>query len=272
MNRPMPYGEFARIAAALLSQEWIFAKTMPENPHHYALRKNFRDDALFDSIVAAMRENSYSGKWGGRRYQYFNVNEHYYWTMGAPVPETILINRKVRGPTSYDEIAPRYGGLFTDTESLRENDDVLAMIDYRGGSVLEIGCASCPLAGRLPIDRYTGIDPSQAMIDICRENHPGGTFIRSDFEAFYGGEKYDYIIATFGAASYIHPDSLPWVRDLLNPGGKIFLMFYKDDYTPETYRKTGIFLDWHKGNYRAFPGEIPCGLSEYHNYLILRNQ
>ena len=139
-----------------------------------------------------------------------------------------------------------------------------------GGSKepLEIGCASCPLTGQMPIDRYTGIDPSQAMIDICRSSLPREQFIRSDFEAFYSGERYDYLIATFGAASYIHPDWLPWVNNLLHPGGALFLMFYQDDYIPETYRKTGIFLDWYQGNYRALSGD----LSVYHNYLILRNR
>jgi hypothetical protein len=262
----MPYDDFARIAGTLEAQDWIFAKTMPQNPHYYALRKNFKDDALFDSIVDAMRGYSYSGKWGGRNYQYFNVNNHYYWTMGAPIPKTVLINRKDRGPAPYDEIALRYDELFTDTESRHENEDVLAMIDYRGGSLLEIGCASCPLVAQISIDRYCGIDPSPKMTEICREKYPGERFIQSDFESFYDGQRYDYIAATFGAASYIHSGYLSWIHERLNPEGKFFLMFYKDEYTPATYRKTGIFLDWYKGNYKAIPGD----LSEYHNYIVLK--
>jgi hypothetical protein len=261
----MPYNDFAHIAGTLLNQKWIFAKTMPENPHHYAVRKNFWDDTLFDSIVAAMREYSYCGTWGGKSYRYFNVNEHYYWTMGAPISQTIIINRKVRGPTPYDQIALQYSELFNDAESRRENEEVLDMINYRGGSLLEIGCASTPLVGQIPIDEYCGIDPSPKMIEICRKNHDG-RFVQTDFESFFDGRRYDYIVATFGAVSYIHPDYLPWIDGHLNPGGKVFLMFYKDGYTPMTYQKTGISLDWYKGSYKVTPGD----LSDYHNYIVLK--
>ncbi|GMO33878.1 MAG: hypothetical protein Ta2B_14340 [Termitinemataceae bacterium] len=273
MNKPISYSDFSYIAKTLLAQDWIFAKTMPANPHHYALRKNFKtderfandSDSLFDFIVAAMRECSYSGKFGGRRYQYFNVNEHYYWTMGAPIKETILINRKLRGPVPYDEIASKYNDLFTDAGSLKENDDVLNMINYQGGSLLEIGCASCPLIERLEVSEYYGIDPSGKMIEICRRNNPNAVFVQSDFEAFYTPNHFDYIVATFGAASYIDENYLQRINEMLNPGGKIFLMFYKDDYLPATYQKTGMFLDWHKGNYKAFNGEM----RSYNNYFVL---
>jgi hypothetical protein len=274
MNAPMRYYDFAYIAKTLLAQDWIFAKTMPQNPHHYALRKNFKPDgqfsgdSLFEHTVTTMREYSYDGTFGGRKYKYFNVNGHYYWTMGALVKDTILINRKQRGPTAYDGIAAEYKGLFDDAESLKENEYVLDMINYKSGSMLEIGCASCPLVEKLPILDYTGIDPSEKMIEICRQNNTIGSFIRSDFEAFYPGERrFDYIVATFGAASYIETSHLQRVNELLNPGGRVFLMFYKDEYTPKTYRKTGICLEWNKGGYKVLPGKT----REYRDYVILSN-
>jgi hypothetical protein len=264
MNPPIPYNDFKFIAETLLQQHWIYAKTMPQNPHHYALRKDFESDELFDELVEMMRRYSYAGKFGGREYRYVDVNEHYYWTMGAPVRQTILINRKLREPSPYDQIAPQYSGLFTDAESLRENSDVLDMIGYTGGSMLELGCASCPLIEELPVSHYCGIDPSKGMIDLCRKQFPCGNFVQSDFEAFYSGEKYNNIVATFGAASYIHPQLLPKIFDMLVPGGRYFLMFYKDTYMPKTYQKTGIFLDWFKGNYASLPGDA----TEYHDYVI----
>jgi ubiquinone/menaquinone biosynthesis C-methylase UbiE len=268
MNKYLPYSEFSKIARTLLSQKWIFAKTMPQNPHHYALRENFYDDALFDATVAKMREYSYVGRFGGRQYQYFNINENFYWTMGEPIPTTILINRKLRGSSPYDEIASRYIELFSDKESQKENDDVLNLLDYKGGSVLEIGCACCPLISALNIDRYCGVDPSKKMLEICRQKYPGIRFIQSDFESLYDESRYDYIVATFGAASYIQPEYLQKVFNLVNSGGKIFLMFYKDDYTPKTYEKTGVSLNWYKGNFKTLTGEV----KKYHNYIIFTDK
>lgn len=39
-DSPEPLGdERARVARDLADQQWIFAKTMPENPHEYTLRR-----------------------------------------------------------------------------------------------------------------------------------------------------------------------------------------------------------------------------------------
>jgi hypothetical protein len=51
MNKYTPYTNFAAVAETLLTRDWIFAKTMPENPHWYALRKNFKVDADFIKAV-----------------------------------------------------------------------------------------------------------------------------------------------------------------------------------------------------------------------------
>jgi hypothetical protein len=74
-----------------------FAKTMPQNPHYYTLRKTWPDDELFDAVVIYIREYGQSEYWGtGRwkkKYQYFYWKGFKYWTMGSPINETILINR-----------------------------------------------------------------------------------------------------------------------------------------------------------------------------------
>ena len=83
--------EFAR---ALSSAEYRFAKSMPQNPHWYTLRKTWNNDDLFDEVVEYMRENSYTEYFWGKPYQMFDLNGYKYWTMGAEICETILINRK----------------------------------------------------------------------------------------------------------------------------------------------------------------------------------
>ena len=83
------------VAHDLAAQQWIFAKTMPENPHEYTLRREWASDADFVRAVLFIREHGYQNLFEGRWYTQLDVGEHTYWTMGAPVEETILINRKL---------------------------------------------------------------------------------------------------------------------------------------------------------------------------------
>ena len=58
-----------------------FAKTMPENPHSYTLRKDWIDKDFVD-FVLFIRENGYTEKFNGQSYTYLNINGYKYWTMG----------------------------------------------------------------------------------------------------------------------------------------------------------------------------------------------
>ncbi len=74
---------------------------MPQWPHEYTLKKwNPELKDTFEKFVIHIREHGRSEKilGGDRILQYFYIGEHKYWTMGAPLDETILINRaKVNG-------------------------------------------------------------------------------------------------------------------------------------------------------------------------------
>jgi hypothetical protein len=72
---------------------WVFAKTMPQHPHEYTLRKNARDDQEFEAVVSFIRAEGYTERHNGRTYTYLNVDDWKYWTMGAPLPKTIILNR-----------------------------------------------------------------------------------------------------------------------------------------------------------------------------------
>ena len=100
----IPPADLQRVRDLLLAQQWIFAKTMPDNPHWYTLRKNWERDADFAWTVETIRRYGYEEIYEGRSYTVLNIDDMKYWTMGAPVAETILINRKhltpVAGPPS----------------------------------------------------------------------------------------------------------------------------------------------------------------------------
>jgi hypothetical protein len=71
----------------------MFAKSMPQTPHEYTLRRDARDEALFERVVIYVRQVGYHQKWGKTTYIYLDIDGWQYWTMGAPLDKTILINR-----------------------------------------------------------------------------------------------------------------------------------------------------------------------------------
>lgn len=75
------------------SSTWQFAKTMPQTPHEYTLKRNAPDPKLFEQVVVYIRQAGYQAKFGKTIYSYLDIDGWQYWTMGAPVGETILINR-----------------------------------------------------------------------------------------------------------------------------------------------------------------------------------
>ena len=86
------------IAAFIRAHTWIFAKTMAHNPHEYTLRKHSRSEDEFVRFVVHIREAGYVLKFAGRPYKCLDVGPHRYWTMGAPLDKTILINRAKNAP------------------------------------------------------------------------------------------------------------------------------------------------------------------------------
>lgn len=101
-----PSEELARIQWLLETAQWTFARSMPQNPHWYTLRKRWENDDDFVAVVLFIRKYGYVERFPdpvkGWPYIQFNVNGFKYWTMGGPIGEkdtygywdTTLINRK----------------------------------------------------------------------------------------------------------------------------------------------------------------------------------
>ena len=66
---------------------------MPENPHYYMLRKEC-GDVEFVRFAELIRKYGHCQIYQGMAYTVLDVDGWLYWTMGAPIEETILINRK----------------------------------------------------------------------------------------------------------------------------------------------------------------------------------
>ena len=84
---------FAQSIKAFVDTEaWTFAKSMPEWPHEYLVRGQF-DAASFENLVRHIRQHGFEGRFYGRVLTYFAEDGFLYWTMGAPINETTIVNR-----------------------------------------------------------------------------------------------------------------------------------------------------------------------------------
>ena len=72
--------------------KWTYAKTMPQWPHEYIVRERVDED-LFVRLVQHIRANGYEDKFYRNSLTYFDYDGMVYWTMGAPVEKTTIINR-----------------------------------------------------------------------------------------------------------------------------------------------------------------------------------
>src|SRR5207244_3495593 len=63
-------------------------------------------------------------------------------------------------------------------------------------SVLELGCGTGNLLAALQPSRGFGIDLSERMIEVARQNHPQLEFAVGDAEAFTTDENFDYVVAS----------------------------------------------------------------------------
>jgi hypothetical protein len=87
-NKSMP----EELSVFINTENWTYAKTMPKWPHEYLVRQKV-DEALFVKLSTFIRDNGYEGKFYNKPITYYDHEGRVYWTMGAPIEETTIINR-----------------------------------------------------------------------------------------------------------------------------------------------------------------------------------
>ena len=80
------------------ARQWVFAKMMPQWPHECTVRKcqdPMEEQAEFEQAVVFIRADGERRTFEqrGRSSIYFDVDGCQYWTMGAPIEETVIISR-----------------------------------------------------------------------------------------------------------------------------------------------------------------------------------
>lgn len=86
---PLSHEDLERWAETVKVQ---FARTMPANPHEY-IHRRWCDSDMFSRVVEFIRANGYSQRYGSSDYTCYDIGSHFYWTMGSPIEETIILNR-----------------------------------------------------------------------------------------------------------------------------------------------------------------------------------
>ena len=88
--------DFEKLREMIARCEWTFAKTMPWCPHEYIVRgKCPLSDDEFLYFVNMQRQHGTPEQWWKYKYNhpYLYIDDYKYWTMGAPLDETKVINR-----------------------------------------------------------------------------------------------------------------------------------------------------------------------------------
>ena len=196
-------------------------------PHEYTLRNKAPDPVRFERVVAHIRSVGYVIPWGKYNNTYLDFDGWRYWTMGAPIEETTLINRAKLD--FYNAVADNYDDIFSTERHQREDAELTQMIgDLSGESVLDIGCGTGKLLELATPRDYLGVDPSEAMIIKAKKKFPNASFRAIAGELAlkkYAHEK--TMITALFSASYLNPKVFDDVAKL-----RLFLIFCCPHYRP----------------------------------------
>lgn len=159
------------------------------------------------------------------------------------------INQKVRD--GYNLAAKNYSFEFRDKFKNEKHLNKLLDVLPGGSLVLDVGCG----AGR-PIDIYlsshgmrvTGIDISEAQIELARANVPQATFSVKDMSDLIDGEFTVDALVSFYAIFHTprekHLELLKKFKTFLRPGGFILVTMGSSDWEGSENNFCGTKMYW----------------------------
>jgi hypothetical protein len=72
---------------------WVFAKTMPENPHFYIVRGPHNEN-VYAALFTAIRERGDDAPYGRTTYRYLRLGDGWkYWVMTHDIRQSRILNR-----------------------------------------------------------------------------------------------------------------------------------------------------------------------------------
>jgi len=166
----------------------------------------------------------------------------------------------------YDRVAPNYDAAFSTAEARAEDLEVINSIDYRGETVLDIGCGTGLFLDYITPSWYVGIDPSKGMLNRLRDKHAAAFTLAKAFEDFDNGiVRFDLAVSLFGSLNYVKPEHIARIPEMLKPTGRYFLMLAKEAYTPVTHTMFSMEVPFYHHPRSILPGRI----REIGNYFVI---
>lgn len=248
--------------------EWIWAKTYADSaPHWYVTSINGRTKGLTmgDCIRAARVIHTFGEP--GKFYDYLNIyltdpaTGKKWWTMDDPLEMTDLVNMaeaentygvqnapstRAAKPSFYDTIAVQYDRMWKSASDLEEDAAVRRLITGHFGAyaptTLDVGCGTGLLLdmGVTSPALYTGIDPSQGMLnELVKKHNKVATVIPATAEEVLleglGADDllptYDLVVSLFASASYTGP--AVWEAMRARSNSLVMYMTYEEGYLPD---------------------------------------
>lgn len=197
--------------------DWTFAKTYAETaPHEYVVLGRTDGICAEDFVRAARVIHTFGqpGKFWNNTNIYLTNDRMKWWTMDSELVETGLINRattdKVYGPqnapvthsdefTKFDELATVYDSIRDSSGDLAVRQRIVEHFGDHAPTTLDVGCGTGALLdmGLISPKAYTGIDPSQAMLNALVRKHTSvGRVIPKRFEDVTDlDQSYELVVA-----------------------------------------------------------------------------
>jgi hypothetical protein len=216
------YQKLQRMALMAHANKWTFAKTMPDTPHYWVLRKNWIGD--FAEFVIATRTMGQIIKFGRTNYNILNMNEHRYWAMGErhrPPGVEYLLNRAVR--LRYEPEPEPWFDASSSWWSEPVERAVINEMNPNMARVLDVG-GTCLNVARIVEGGYRAIGTPQDMARVMAE-HPTARILHTEVEQFVptDPEPFDLAIAGFGAGDYLTYRDIKRMQYMTRPEGKVIV-------------------------------------------------
>jgi SAM-dependent methyltransferase len=253
------------ISVLLSAERWTWAKTMPGVPHEYIVRGRCRmSDDQFEAVVRLQRSTGTPEVWGRYHFPYLFVDGYKYWTMGDPVPDTVILNRQ-KVFSEFDTLDEEV--LFR--RAVCEGLTPRLAAWYQGENVWDVGCGDGRLLDllALPAGRYRGCDPSQKAVDRFKSVHPeyaSRVTVRAFEECYHSwAHTDDAVLALYGSPNYL---MLPYLKMLAASSRPLFLMFYHEGYIPIGLESLHAFA-YSEGELKEMFAD--CEVQELGDYVIV---
>lgn len=243
---------------------WRSARTMPQYPHSYVIRGEMLSEDDYLRAMAVVQTFGVPGRFY-ERVQIYLYDEHEeirWWLMSHDPRNSRVLNmattdvdygpqdapdtrsRTTADTTLYDGISAHYDSLYEHDRYQTENRQIAQRIAQHFGafapSVLDVGCGTGLLLdlGITSPSLYTGVDPSQGMLNQLVVKHPTALrVVPSRIEEVPENTLtgYDLVTALFGSASHVTDHAVARLFSQVSVGGMLILMHYDGDYLPAYY-------------------------------------